>query len=80
MDEATANTFQPNGDLTERLLYGWSITLCLPDSLSHHDSVGTGTLMRPDTLRRYARQAGFRSVETLNTGEFGFWRFYRLEV
>jgi SAM-dependent methyltransferase len=33
MDEATANTFQPNGDRTERLLYGWSITLCLPDSL-----------------------------------------------
>ena len=78
MDEATADTFQPNGDLTERLLYGWSITLCLPDSLSHHNSAGTGTLMRPDTLRRYALEAGFRTVEILDTGEFGFWRFYRL--
>ena len=37
MDEASADAFAPNGDLVERLLYGWSITICLPDSLSHED-------------------------------------------
>jgi SAM-dependent methyltransferase len=78
MDEATADTFKPDGDIIERLLYGWSITLCLPDSLSHHHSVGTGTLMRPSTLRRYALQAGFHNVDVLDTGEFGLWRFYCL--
>jgi hypothetical protein len=34
--------------------------------------------MRPDTLRRYAVEAGFRAVETLPIKDFGFWRFYRL--
>jgi hypothetical protein len=34
--------------------------------------------MRPDTLRAYALAAGFSDVEVLPTGEFGFWRFYRL--
>ena len=32
----------------------------------------------PATLRGYAREAGFASMEVLPTGEFGFWRFYRL--
>jgi hypothetical protein len=34
--------------------------------------------MRPETLRRYAREAGFGDVEVLPTGEFGVWRFYQL--
>jgi hypothetical protein len=33
--------------------------------------------MRPDTLLRYARQAGFRQVQTLPI-ENDFFRFYRL--
>ncbi|HEY5880278.1 MAG TPA: methyltransferase domain-containing protein [Nakamurella sp.] len=78
MDEATADAFAPDGDLVERLFYGWSITLCLPDSLSHHGSVGTGTVMRADTLREYATAAGFTEFGVLPTGEFGLWRFYRL--
>lgn len=78
MDEATADSFAPNGDLVERLLYGWSITICLPDSLSHPGSIGTGTVMRAETLRKYATAAGFDHVEILPTGEFGLWRFYQL--
>ena len=78
MDEATACAFAPGGDEVERLLYAFSITVCLPDGLSSSPSVGTGTVMRPDTLRRYATEAGFTALEVLPTGEFGFWRFYAL--
>jgi len=34
--------------------------------------------MRLDTLRDYARQAGFSDVSVLDIRDFGFWRFYRL--
>jgi SAM-dependent methyltransferase len=78
MDEAVAESFAPDGDDLERLMYGFSLLVCLPDGLSSTPSVGTGTVMRPDTLRGYAQAAGFSDVEVLPTGEFGFWRFYRL--
>jgi predicted O-methyltransferase YrrM len=78
MDEAVADAFAPNGDDTERIMYGYSLLICLPDGLSTRPSVGTGTVMRPGTLRSYAQQAGFTDIEVLPTGEFGFWRFYRL--
>ena len=38
----------------------------------------TGTVMRPDTLRAYARQAGFEDLTVLPIEDFGFWRFYEL--
>jgi hypothetical protein len=41
------------------------------------DPAGTGTLMRPDTLRRYAAEAGFRRIEVLPI-ENDSWRFYLL--
>ncbi len=63
--------------LRERLLYGWSVLICLPDGMSHEGSVGTGTVMRPDVLRGYAEQAGLASVEVLEI-EHDLWRFYRL--
>jgi SAM-dependent methyltransferase len=78
MDEAVGDAFAPNGDDLERIMYGFSLFVCLPDGLSSTPSVGTGTVMRPDTLRGYARAAGFSDVEVLPTGEFGFWRFYKL--
>jgi hypothetical protein len=46
--------------------------------MSSQPSAGTGTVMRPATLRAYATRAGFRDIEVMSTGEFGFWRFYRL--
>ena len=52
--------------------------MCLPDGLSSPPSVGTGTVMRPATLRRYAREAGFADVEVLPVDDFSFFRFYRL--
>ena len=45
--------------------------------MAHAGSVGTGTVMRPDTLRRYASDAGFAAVDVLPI-EDGFFRFYRL--
>ena len=54
MDEAVADAFAPDGDDVERVMYGYSVLLCLPDSLSTPGSVGTGTVMRPATLDRYA--------------------------
>ena len=78
MDEAVADEFTAPVDDTERLMYGFSLLICLPDGMSTTPSAGTGTVMRTDTLRGYAKEAGFADVEVLPTGEFGFWRFYRL--
>lgn len=77
MDEAVADEFSPNADDLDRLMYGYSLFICLPDGLSHRPSVGTGTVMRPSTLRRYAQEAGFADIRVLEDG-FGFWRFYEL--
>src|SRR4029079_1732656 len=63
MDERVPETFTGPGDSVEQLMYGISMLVCLPDGLSHSGSVGTGTVMRPDTLRRYARDAGFADIE-----------------
>lgn len=78
MDEAVSDAFTGQADELDRMMYGFSLFICLPDGLSSPPSVGTGTVMRPDTLRGYAQQAGFSDIEILPTGEFGFWRFYRL--
>jgi 2-polyprenyl-3-methyl-5-hydroxy-6-metoxy-1,4-benzoquinol methylase len=77
MDERVAERFTVPGEQLDRLLYGCSVLYCLPIGLADAPSVGTGTVMRPATLRRYALDAGFRDVEILPM-EFGFWRFYRL--
>lgn len=78
MDEAVADVFAPEGDEVERLMYGFSLLVCLPDSMSHSPTVATGTVMRADVLGSYANEAGFASVEVLPIENFGFWRFYRL--
>jgi len=77
VDERVAESFAAPGDDVERFMYGWSITTCLPDGRSREPSVATGTVMRPDTLRAYASEAGFAHVETLPI-ENDFFRFYRL--
>jgi len=79
VDERVAETFSAPGDDIERFMYGWSITTCLPDGRSRSPSAATGTVMRPATLRRYAEEAGFRSVEVLPI-ENDFFRFYRLST
>ncbi len=76
-DERAAESFTAPADEVERLLYGFSILCCLPAGMAEEPSAATGTVMRPDTLRRYAEEAGFRSVEVLDL-EHDLMRFYRL--
>jgi 2-polyprenyl-3-methyl-5-hydroxy-6-metoxy-1,4-benzoquinol methylase len=76
-DEKVADRFTPNGDELERFNYGWSVLHCLAVGLLEPDSAGTGTVLRPDTLRRYATDAGFTQMDVLPIDN-PFWRFYRL--
>jgi 2-polyprenyl-3-methyl-5-hydroxy-6-metoxy-1,4-benzoquinol methylase len=76
-DERVAERFNAPGDEIERFNYGWSVLHCLAVAMIDEDSAGTGTVIRPDTVRAYAEQAGFASVEILPI-EHDFWRFYRL--
>lgn len=78
MDEAVAPEFAADGDELERLMYGFSLLVCLPDGMSHPNSAGTGTAMRPATLREYGARARLGTFEVLPIDDFGFWRFYRL--
>ncbi len=80
MDEAVGEQFTAPGDDLERLMYGFSLLVCLPDGMSHRPSAATGTVMRPSTLARYAQEAGFRDMTVLPIEDFGFWRFYALEA
>jgi 2-polyprenyl-3-methyl-5-hydroxy-6-metoxy-1,4-benzoquinol methylase len=78
-DERVAEQFSAPGDDLERLMYGFSVVHCLAvGRAGDEDSAATGTAMRPDALRAYARAAGFRSVGVLPI-ENDFWRFYRLD-
>ena len=77
LDERTEDQFNAGAGDMERLLYGFSVTTCLPDGMSHQPSVGTGTVMRRSTLLEYAREAGFGDVEEIPIDHDQF-RLYRL--
>jgi 2-polyprenyl-3-methyl-5-hydroxy-6-metoxy-1,4-benzoquinol methylase len=77
VDERVGETFAAPGDETERLMYGYSVLHCLPVGMADQPSAGTGTVMRPATLRRYATEAGFSEIEILPI-ENDMWRFYQL--
>jgi 2-polyprenyl-3-methyl-5-hydroxy-6-metoxy-1,4-benzoquinol methylase len=77
VDEGVAEQFEAPGNDVDRLMYGFSLLVCLPDGMSSPGSVGTGTVMRPATLRRYAQEAGFDDIEVLPI-EHEVFRAYRL--
>ncbi len=78
MDERVGDTFTATGNEVEWMMYGWSVLHCLPVGIAEHQpSAATGTVMRLDTLRAYAREAGFRVVVVLPLDNF-FFNFYRL--
>jgi 2-polyprenyl-3-methyl-5-hydroxy-6-metoxy-1,4-benzoquinol methylase len=79
MDERVGDSFTAQGNEIEWLMYGFSVLHCLPVGMAEQPSVGTGTVMRADTLRGYAKEAGFQEVEVLPIDNF-FFRFYRLHV
>jgi 2-polyprenyl-3-methyl-5-hydroxy-6-metoxy-1,4-benzoquinol methylase len=65
VDERTRERFTGEPDDLEAYLYGWSILDCLPGGMYDQPSEGTGTVMRPSTLGRYAELAGFSGFEVL---------------
>lgn len=77
VDELVAEEFTAPGDELERLMYGWSALHCLPVGMVESPSAAIGTVMRPDRLAFYAREAGFAGVEILPV-KAELWRFYRL--
>jgi len=76
-DEPVGDAYAGPADDEERRYYGYSLLHCLPASMTEPGSAATGTLMRPDTLRRYAREAGFATVEVLPVESAAF-RLYLL--
>jgi len=76
-DERCAEEFTAPGDELERFFYAASVLHCLPVGRTEQPSAETGTVMRPITLDRYAKAAGFAGSEVLPI-ENDFWRFYRL--
>jgi SAM-dependent methyltransferase/predicted transcriptional regulator len=76
-DEKVNESFQAPADTNTRLGYGWSVLSCLSSAMAGENPAGTGAVMRPSVLGRYARAAGFREVEVLPI-EDDLWRFYRL--
>ena len=77
VDERTNDTFTGEPDDLEAYFYGWSIFDCLPTGMYEQPSAGTGTVMRPDTLRGYAEAAGFSGFEVLPI-EHDAFRLYLL--
>ncbi len=77
-DEGVAETFTAPGDEIERAMYGYSVLFCLPNTRAVAGSVGTGTVIRPAAMRRYALGAGFSQVDVLPIHNDVF-RLYRLD-
>jgi 2-polyprenyl-3-methyl-5-hydroxy-6-metoxy-1,4-benzoquinol methylase len=77
VDEKVADTFTAPGDEVERMMYGWSVTHCLPTQLAEQPSAALGTVMRADTVRELADQAGYTRVDVLPVDN-DFLRLYRL--
>jgi 2-polyprenyl-3-methyl-5-hydroxy-6-metoxy-1,4-benzoquinol methylase len=76
-DERTEEEFTAPASEVERLFYGFSVFHCLPVGMVGEGAAGTGTVIRPQTVKRYAEEAGFSSCEVLPI-EHDFWRFYLL--
>ena len=77
-DERVSESFVAPGDAVERMMYGWSVSHCLPVAMADQPSEATGTAIRPETVQRCAQTAGFDSFEILPI-ENDLFRFYRLQ-
>ena len=71
--------FSGEPDELEAYFYGWSVFDCLPSGMFEQPSAGTGTAMRPGTLKRYASEAGFAGFEVLPI-EHDTFRLYLLRA
>lgn len=76
-DEAVGHELTTPGDDLERMMYGWSVTHCLPASRAEQPSAALGTVLRPATVAELAEQAGFADCSIVDV-DAGFFRIYRL--
>ena len=77
-DEKVGEAFIAPGEFGERFCYASSVTLCLPAAMAEQPSAAVGAVMRPDTFRRLASEAGFEDVRILDEVQHDALRFYRL--
>jgi SAM-dependent methyltransferase len=77
-DERVGEKFVAPGNDIERMMYGWSISHCLPVSMAEQPSAALGTAIRPGTVKKLAAEAGYASCEVLDIENLLF-RFYRLQ-
>jgi ubiquinone/menaquinone biosynthesis C-methylase UbiE len=76
VDERTDEAFKVAGSEMERFFYSFSTLHCLAVSMQS-EGAGTGTVLRADLLRDYARRAGFSAVDVLAV-EHPQFRLYRM--
>jgi 2-polyprenyl-3-methyl-5-hydroxy-6-metoxy-1,4-benzoquinol methylase len=76
IDERTEDAFTVPTNEMERFFYAFSTLHCLAVSMQN-GGVGTGTVIRSDTVRQYATDAGFTNVEKLDV-EHPQFCLYRL--
>ena len=77
VDERTEETFTVPTNEMERFFYSFSTLHCLAVSMQN-GGAGTGTVIRPDTMRHYATEAGFSTVETLDVEHPQFVLYRRM--
>jgi SAM-dependent methyltransferase len=77
VDEKVTDAFQAPGDELERMMYGWSVTHCLPTQLADQPTAALGTVMRTGTVRELAHEAGYAAVDVLPV-DTDLFRLYRL--
>ena len=66
VDERTEDAFTAPAPEGERIHYGFSLLNCLPTAMTERPTAATGSVMRVETLKRYATDAGFQTVERLD--------------
>jgi SAM-dependent methyltransferase len=77
VDERVADRFTAPGDEVERMMYGWSVVHCLAVSRAESPSAALGTVLRADTVRALATDAGYDTCDVLPI-DHDFFRFYLL--
>ncbi|WP_228453483.1 class I SAM-dependent methyltransferase [Streptomyces alkaliterrae] len=78
MEPSVGERFTPVAPDSERFHYAVSVLHCLPVGMSRTPSAATGTVMRPDTVRAYAAEAGL-DTSVIDVGH-PFHRLYRLSA
>jgi len=77
LDENVGEAFTGEADDVERLMYAFSLFVCLPDSMAQEPTAATGTVMRPGVMKAYATEAGFADAVAVSIDN-DLWRFYQL--